>query len=570
MGTYLKKITQNIAILLLVFMSLKNLLAALPLKFAHQFTQFYNTMIDPHVVAAHHMLSFLLGLLMLLMAYRLYKRIRTAWLVEIIVVTASLILQLGRHYSFTLPVVMIELFVLIVLSLSYKDFNRTADRMTVKKAFGFIAVSFALVLANAVFGTLLFREHLRNVHDFYDAVINSVKLLIFMDPNVFIAANKIGRVYVNSLILLNWFCIACSLVLLLEPLVYSPVSQKHEQKLLRNLVLRYGQNPMSYLAMEKDKRYFFGSKVRGVCAYQLVRKVFVACGDLICREKDAFSFLNEILSFCNQNGYHIIFLNITDHYRELYQAAGFGVVKYGEDACFRLAEYNLAGGKIAKVRAAVNHATKAGITVEEYCPVQKRDAEIERQIREISEEWLALKEIGEMKFMLGGIGLDNPMDRRYFYAKDAGGKLLGFVVFLPYRAGKAYLADVTRRRKDAPQGVLEKIIYEAFMKMKEEGVLWGNLGLSPLYRVAEGDRAALTEKLFEYIYENMNSIYHFKALHHAKEKYAPTDWKPRYLAYRPKIFLPNFAYAVVRVQMPCGVTKMLFSGLNQRTAEKKK
>jgi acetylornithine aminotransferase/acetylornithine/N-succinyldiaminopimelate aminotransferase len=73
--------------------------------------------------------------------------------------------------------------------------------------------------------------------------------------------------------------------------------------------------------------------------------------------------------------------------------------------------------------------------------------------------------------------------------------------------------------------------------------------------------AALTEKLFSYIYENMNSSYDFKALHHAKKKYAPTDWQPRYLAYYPKPFSLNYGYAILKVQMPDKIVKTVLTNI---------
>ena len=163
--------------------------------------------------------------------------------------------------------------------------------------------------------------------------------------------------------------------------------------------------------------------------------------------------------------------------------------------------------------------------------------------------------------MLGGVGLDNPLDRRYFYARDAQGEMLGFVVFLPYLNGKGYLADVTRRKSKAPQGVLEKIIYDAFMLMKAEGVEIANMGLSPLYNVASGDKMTINEKLFSYIYDNMNNAYDFKALHHAKEKYAPTYWEERYLAYYPKPFSPHYAYAIIKAQNPQSISKVVYDSI---------
>ncbi len=102
------------------------------------------------------------------------------------------------------------------------------------------------------------------------------------------------------------------------------------------------------------------------------------------------------------------------------------------------------------------------------------------------------------------------------------------------------------------------------MLMKEEGVEWGNLGLSPLYNINDGDRATFTERLFSYVYENMNNSYDFKALHHAKEKYAPTEWQPRYLAYSPRPFSPSLAYAIVRVQAGKNIAKMVISEFKRR------
>src|SRR5665648_1279489 len=96
---------------------------------------------------------------------------------------------------------------------------------------------------------------------------------------------------------------------------------------------------MAYLALENDKKYFFGNDMTGVCAYQIIGNVFVVCGDIICDKRDGFRFLNEILTFCKENGYSIILLNITDLFRNLYQSAGFGILKYGEDACFKPVSY---------------------------------------------------------------------------------------------------------------------------------------------------------------------------------------------------------------------------------------
>ncbi|MFN2341001.1 MAG: bifunctional lysylphosphatidylglycerol flippase/synthetase MprF [Halanaerobium sp.] len=326
---------------------------------------------------------------------------------------------------------------------------------------------------------------------------------------------------------------------------------KNKKDYLYQIVSSYGENPISYHVLEDDKNHFLVKGIEGVIAYAVVGEVLVISGDIVASEKQAAELLSEFTTFAKKNNYSLLFSNTTEKFLELYKNFGFETIKYGEEALFKLADYNLKGGKVAKVRAAINHANKAGIEVSEYKPKEKRDPELENEILELSKEWFKIKKGGEIKFSLGGIGLTEPYDRRYFTAKNSEGKLLSFVVFIPYAGKKGYLAEITRRLPDAPQGAIEKIIYEAFMVFKSEGAEWGSLGLIPLVNVREEDiKNKLTTRIFEYIYENMNYFYGFKNLYHAKKKYSPTDWEPRYLVYYPKRFTPQLAYALLKVKKP--------------------
>ena len=179
---------------------------------------------------------------------------------------------------------------------------------------------------------------------------------------------------------------------------------------------------------------------------------------------------------------------------------------------------------------------------------------------------LIIKKSSELSFMLGTISLDNPMDRRYFAAYDREENMLGFIVFSPFAGGQGYLADVTRRKNNAPIGVMEKITIEAFRKMKLEGVKWGSLGLAPLANVTEDGK--ITGKLLEFIYEKLNNFYGFKSLHHYKKKYGCTVWEPRYLVYYPKMFTPKIAYSIIKAHNSKGVSDFILIQLKSIFATK--
>ena len=200
----------------------------------------------------------------------------------------------------------------------------------------------------------------------------------------------------------------------------------------------------------------------------------------------------------------------------------------------------------------INHATKAGVTVHEYKVLEKRDPALEAEFDRITNEWLEGKKSGMLQFTMGTVGLENPMDKRYFYAVNADGKMVAFIVFVPFLGKNGYMADVTRHGKDAPSGVMETIIYEAFQVFKEEGIGYGSLGVAPLAGLSAESKNPM-ERLLQFIYDHLNACYGFRDLYRAKEKYSPTEWVPSYYAYLPKYPTPSMLYAAVEIQNPHGI-----------------
>lgn len=561
----IKKNIQDLAIFLLVLSGIRNIIMSIPwnIRLVKKLNSHYAN-IHTQTVQINIALSIVTGFLILILAYKLYKRMYIAWIIEIITISISLCLYISRHKQIITPVTIGEAFIIIVLAYGYKDFSRRSNRITAKKAIMLSSSFIILILINATVGLFMMKNNYKGIEGLEDALYTSAQMLFFMEPSVAGYITKSGEVYANSIITLNWICIVISTLTILKPLIYNPIITNLDKQRARKLVKAYGDNPIAYLALENDKKYFFGNTVEGVVAFTVVAEVAVCCGDIICEEKNGKVFLDEFITFCNNNGWSINMLDVTGKFLSIYKSAGFGHVKYGEDAMFKLSEYNLAGGKVAKVRAAINHAIKAGIYVEEYKPNESKNHHIEKEINEVSKQWLAGKKSSELSFMLGGVGLENPMDKRYFIAYGKDHKIMGFVVFIPFEGGNGYLADITRRLPNAPQGVLEKIIYDAFMLMKEEGIQWGSLGLVPLVNVRKDDNTIIAGRLFEFIYENLNNMYGFKALYRAKLKYAPTNWETRYMVYLPAFFTHKIAYSIVKAQNPKGISDYILSQLKQQ------
>lgn len=504
-----------------------------------------------HYFEIHHIIRRLLSFIIFIVAWKLYKRASAAW--SIIMVTLSVVIfqyLLVHHYRIFNLFFLGEIAVFFILLLSKNYYCRKLDLYSIKKGLRMYLVFVAFVILNAAIGFY----HIKRLHmgtvPLHTCIRQTFDVMFNMD-NLNLMMFSHSMLYHRFIFWFCWICILLGLIMALTPYISEMLQSQDEIEKARELVKKYGQNCSSYLTLEKGKSYYFGKSVSGFVAYGIVRDTVVVLGEPICAAKDFSILLSEFKNYCQNNAYNIFILNTTSMFLEEYEKLGMGIVKCGEEPRFYLKDYNLAGKNASKVRLNINHATKAGLRILEYKPLIKRDYRLEKEIIEVSKEWFSLKKSSELVFTMGGIDFENPMERRYFYAVNTDDVVEGFIVFVPFAGMNGYMADVTRHRKHATRGVMEKIFYEAMMSFRDEGIDWGSLAVAPLARLEE--EPEVTAKFLNIIYEKMNNVYGFKTLYQTKLKYNPTMWEPSYYVYYPAVFTPAMAYAIIRIQNPLGI-----------------
>jgi len=518
-------------------------------------------------LANQHFLQRLLALILLIVVWNLYARKRAAWLICVIALSASLFLNFALHIHFvTLVIIVLEIYALFALIFTQDRFRRHSDRLSLKNTGIMACVIIAAVVLNSALGYFRLGAHTGAPVSFGDSLANTFRMLFLPD-----AASIEASRYELFVFFFVWLSVAvCVFMLFRAGVTQKNITKANVDRALA-LIRKYGQNPFSYLSIEEDKYLFFGREADGVISYGYVGGTIVVLGDPICAPDDFLAFLAEFKSFCKDGSYECVFIYATDVYIEQYALLGYSHVKCGEEARFDLKEFQLLGRKMERLRTLVNRANRENLTTLEYKPLEKRDMEVESAIASITGQWLEGKKSGELGFSIAGTGLEDPKDRRYFYAKDADGKIVGFNVYLPFMGMKGWVADITRRTADAPRGVTEKINVDAFMVFKEEGSEWGTLGLAPLAHVLEGDeKDSQSAKLLNFVYEHLNSFYGFKSLYVAKDKYSPSLWIPEYFVYSTKTFTPEIAYAIVRIQNPGGISDYFKGILKSKAIPEKK
>lgn len=302
---------------------------------------------------------------------------------------------------------------------------------------------------------------------------------------------------------------------------------------LCQLLSTYGYNSTSYLALESDKRHFFHAQTSAVTAYATFNRVAIAAGEPICAHAELPVALHEYIDFAHQNRWQPLFFEVTEpavpHLHEL----GFHLLKLGEEPFFDLEKFTLKGNKMANVRSSGNTARNRGVTVREYLPLSRESTSINPQLEAISQQWLEGRGVGELSFTLGSLSLDHPRDRRYFIAEHEG-QVIGFLTYTPVYARDGVYLDLMRRVSKTPPGTMDLLLTESFRLLKESGVRWATMGMSPLANVQnstveQSDRLAW---LLNQLYQHGQAVYNFKHLHDFKQKFQPHHWESKYLAYR--------------------------------------
>ena len=113
-----------------------------------------------------------------------------------------------------------------------------------------------------------------------------------------------------------------------------------------------------------------------------------------------------------------------------------------------------------------------------------------------------------MGFSLGRFSLD-ALDEQHVFLACQSERVLAFTTWRPYRAGRAALLDLMRRRNDAPSGTMDLLVSsDARGAARCQGLEEASLANAPLANVSE-PKSGL-EKGVTLLFEHVNAFYGYR------------------------------------------------------------
>jgi phosphatidylglycerol lysyltransferase len=490
------------------------------------------------------------GLALLQVTRNLSRRKSLAWWVAVIALLVSLLSHLGR--AFDLHHSLVAALLLAYLVVFRRRFTARSDPASLRQALLMAPVLAAVVW---VFGAV----GLADLHDHFtwdagntparEAVRSG---LLIVDPGVEPATARAAR-FLGALQIAGWAARFYLLVLVLRPVILRRRQEVPAADVAR-AVREHGRRSLSAFAAAEDKHHRVVAGGRGLVAYAVRGHVAFAAGDPLCADADLEACAEDWVGYCHQNGWTPCVYEAAEEALPVYQRLDLRSLKMAEEAIVDLASFSLAGGKRAALRSMVHKVSRLGLAVRRYERAKGADPALDEQLEEISEEWLTEKRLGEMGFSLGRFSLES-LDDVFVFLCLEGEKVLAFTSWRPYRAGRAALLDLMRKRSAAPSGTMDLLVAGSLEGLRAAGLCEASLANAPLANVGE-PRGGL-QRGVALLFESLNQFYGYKNLFQFKKKFAPR-WEGRYLVYPGGADLPHVAYALTGLHGGGGMRRLVF------------
>jgi phosphatidylglycerol lysyltransferase len=489
------------------------------------------------------------GLALFQVTRNLARRKELAWWVATFALSVSLLSHLGR--AFDLHHSLVAGLLLAYLVVFRRRFHARSDPASLRKALFMAPVLGAVVFAYGYVG-LSSRYHHFVWYEGAGPVSEAFRSgIAILDPHVDPQTETAAR-FLGSLQIAGWLARLYLLALLLRAVVLRDRLEAPAEEVAR-LFRAHGRHSLAAFAIQPDKHHLMVAGGRGLAAYAVRRSVALACGDPLCSPEGLRESVGAFAEHCRRNGWTPCVYEAAEENLPVYRALGMRSLKIAEEAVIDLPGFSLAGGKRAALRALVHKVSRAGFTVHPYRREREAVADIDEQLEEISEEWLAEKRLGEMGFTLGRFSLEALENVRVFLCLSKE-RVEAFCSWLAYRDGRAAVVDLMRKRRDAVSGAMDLLLAESLLALKGEDLQEASLANAPLANVG-APRGSL-DRGVALLFENLNAFYGYKNLFQFKKKFAPR-WEGRYLVYPRGSDLPRIAMAMTLVHGSGGLLRLL-------------
>jgi lysylphosphatidylglycerol synthetase-like protein (DUF2156 family) len=328
---------------------------------------------------------------------------------------------------------------------------------------------------------------------------------------------------------------------------------------LLRLQTLYGHNPHSLVSIAPGALLWSTPDIDGAIIYGEFGRVWLAAGDPLAPLEDMAELARQFGAFAKRKNRVVAFVPSSAEFARLVVPKDFVAVKVGASPYFDLQTWNPRGDSAKKIRAGVNQARRAGVTVETV--TDNIDQLLKKETAQLCMHWLGARRSATTFGWL--VALDPFLHSEYkkYFTARVDGRLVGFLAASPIPARKGWYLEDVLREPAAPQGTATLLVVEALAALKAEGATLATLGTSPLSTDGPIDvpiEHRVVSRALDVASRRLAGFYNFEGLRRFKGKFVPSWWESEYALGQGGVTMPpRVGHAIVRALVPGGLTQIL-------------
>jgi phosphatidylglycerol lysyltransferase len=462
----------------------------------------------PHrLIDASHFGASLIGVLCLLLAQGLRRRLSAAWMLTTILLFVGSILSILKGFDWE------EASMLLLTACLLAIFRRSFYRPSrlLELPFSPLYLVASICVLGASFWLLLFA---------YQDVPYSHQLWwqFTLDADAPRGLRSaLGSAVLLVIVSLTW------LLRTARPVIHLPDA---EELAKAAQIINASNQPDGGLVLTGDKAVLMHPDGNAFLMYAHRGRSLVALYDPIGPTQQRAELIWQFRDLCDVHHARPVFYQVRAENLPFYMDIGLTAIKLGEEARVDLHKFDIeAKGKEMKdLRYTWNRGGRDGLSLEIY---EVGQAPLD-ELKVISDAWLTGKNVREKGFSLGRF---SPEYLKHFRIAiiHFEGKPVAFSNLLETSRHDLASLDLMRAHPEAPKLTMEFMMVGLILHYKKEGYARFSLGMVPLSGLQPRRGAPLTQRLGSMVFSRGEQLYNFQGLRRFKDKFQP-DWEPRYMA----------------------------------------
>lgn len=527
---------------LIFLLGMVNIFSVLTPPLAYRLRVLYAYMPGESIHASNLFVIFL-GLVLLVTATFLFRGLRSAWVVALVVSLLSVIGHMSKALDYEeASLALVTVVILLITAGQYRvRSNPQLVNIGVMTALG----TFVVVLIFGAIGFYFLKARHFGIDFTWQQSLRAAfhGFLLLKDEDLQ-PVTRFGREFLSAIHVLGIGAWAFLFYTIIRPYLKIQQSNTALEK-ARFYLSQYGDSSMDYFKVGDDKLLYVSDAREGFIAYRVAGGFAIVLEEPVCSEDDKFELLREFETQCRKMGLKPAFYRVDEGSVYYFNRLKKKKLLIGQEAILDIRTFSLSGKDKKSLRNALNSLTNKGYTTAiRRAPLE---AALVQELKAVSDEWLEQYEIKEMTFSQGLFDASVIQAQDVITVSNSDGRVVAFLNIIPDYAPGECTYDLIRKRTDAPGGCMDALIIALIQDAQQRNMQFLNLGMVPMSGIVQPSNTA--EQVVKFAYEKIRAFRHYHGLREFKEKYA-TKWTNKYLVYEHDFDLIQLPAALSKVMQP--------------------